>query len=124
MSDMVATAFGSLAMMSSVLVSPEGQHEYEAAHGTVQRHYYRWQAGEKTSTNPVAIIFAWTGALAQRAKLDGLPELESFAQSLNAATLQTIADGQLTADLASLSTLQNKQILDTEAFIQAILTRL
>jgi isocitrate dehydrogenase len=103
MSDMIASAAGSLAMMTSVLVSPSGVTEYEAAHGTVQRHYYRWQRGEKTSTNPAALIFAWTGALAKRAELDRLPELEAFARRLEAATLQTIEDGEMTVDLAQLA---------------------
>ncbi|MDR2957613.1 MAG: NADP-dependent isocitrate dehydrogenase [Coriobacteriales bacterium] len=124
MSDMVASAFGSLAMMSSVLVSPDGIYEYEAAHGTVQRHYYRWQNGEKTSTNPVAIIFAWTGALARRGQLDGLPELTDFAKRLETATLDTIARGTMTADLAAISSLTDKKSLDTEAFLNAVAIRL
>ena len=124
LSDLVATAFGSLAMMSSVLVAPGGQYEFEAAHGTVQRHYYRWQAGEPTSTNPVATIFAWTGALARRAELDGLPDLADFARRLEQATLQTIADGLMTADLIALSSLTDKQSLDTQAFLAAIAERL
>ncbi|MCL2136677.1 MAG: NADP-dependent isocitrate dehydrogenase [Coriobacteriia bacterium] len=124
MSDMVASAFGSLAMMSSVLVSPEGNYEYEAAHGTVQRHYYRWQAGEKTSTNPVAMIFAWTGALARRGELDGLADLVGFAQKLEAATLKTIASGLMTADLADISQLDKKEALGTEEFLQAIAAQL
>jgi isocitrate dehydrogenase len=120
MSDMVATAFGSLAMMTSVLVSPKGYFEYEAAHGTVQRHYYRHLKGETTSTNSVATLFAWTGALAKRGELDGLPELSAFAQRLEAATLTTIASGVMTGDLYELSTLKNKQKVDTRAFLEAI----
>ncbi|MCL1879394.1 MAG: NADP-dependent isocitrate dehydrogenase [Actinomycetia bacterium] len=123
-SDMVASAFGSLAMMTSVLVSPAGCFEYEAAHGTVQRHYYRWQAGEKTSTNPVATIFAWTGALAKRGQLDGLPQLVRFAKGLESAVLKTIASGRMTADLVFLSTVPNKQQLDTETFIKAVAEQL
>jgi isocitrate dehydrogenase len=103
MSDMIASACGSLAMMTSVLVSPSGVFEYEAAHGTVQQHYYRWQKGEKTSTNPVALIFAWTGALAKRAELDNTPALADFAKRLEKATLDTIESGEMTADLAKLS---------------------
>ena len=103
MSDMVASAFGSLSMMTSVLVSPNGAFEYEAAHGTVQKHYYRYMNGEKTSTNPVALIFAWTGALAKRAELDGTPELLDFAKKLEKATLDTIEDGIMTGDLKALA---------------------
>ena len=99
-SDLIASASGSLAMMTSVLVSPSGVYEYEAAHGTVQQHYYRWQKGEKTSTNPIALIFAWTGALAKRAELDNAPELAAFAKKLEAASLQTIEEGEMTGDLA------------------------
>ncbi len=102
MSDMVATAFGSLAMMTSVLVSPDGQFEYEAAHGTVTRHYYRYLKGEETSTNPVATIFAWSGALRKRGELDGLPELQAFADRLERATIDTIQEGKMTKDLALL----------------------
>jgi isocitrate dehydrogenase len=124
MSDMVATAFGSLAMMTSVLVSPTGIYEYEAAHGTVQRHYYKHLKGEKTSTNSVATIFAWTGALRKRGELDKLPQLEAFAEKLERATLQTIEEGFMTGDLASISTLANKKTLDSEAFLWAIRERL
>jgi isocitrate dehydrogenase len=104
MSDMVASAAGSLAMMTSVLVSPEGCYGYEAAHGTVQKHYYRYQNGEKTSTNPAALIFAWTGALKKRATLDGIKPLSDFAQRLEAVTLETIERGFMTGDLAALAT--------------------
>ena len=102
MSDMVSTAFGSLAMMTSVLVSPEGKYEYEAAHGTVTRHYYRWQKGEETSTNPIATIFAWTGALRKRGEMDGLADLQAFADKLEAACIETIESGTMTKDLAGL----------------------
>ena len=124
MSDMVATAFGSLAMMTSVLVSPEGIYEYEAAHGTVQRHYYKHLKGEKTSTNSVATLFAWTGALRKRGELDNTPELSAFADKLEQATIQTIEDGIMTGDLAALSTLENKQVVDTETFLRSIQERL
>jgi isocitrate dehydrogenase len=120
MSDMVATAFGSLAMMTSVLVSPQGYYEYEAAHGTVQRHYYKHLKGEPTSTNSVATLFAWTGALNKRGQLDKLPELTDFAQRLEAAALQTIADGTMTGDLYLLSSLENKQKVGTKEFLEAI----
>lgn len=124
MSDMVATAYGSLAMMTSVLVSPDGVYEYEAAHGTVQRHYYRHLKGEKTSTNSVATLFAWTGALRKRGELDGLEELKAFADKLEKATIQTIEDGVMTGDLAALSTLENKQTVNTEEFLLAVNERL
>jgi isocitrate dehydrogenase len=124
MSDMVATAFGSLAMMTSVLVSPEGHYEYEAAHGTVQRHYYRYRAGEDTSTNSVATLFAWTGALKKRAQLDGLAKLGDFAEELEAATLATIANGVLTGDLYALSTLARKETVDTRTFLIKVAERL
>ncbi len=124
MSDMVATAYGSLAMMTSVLVSPDGIYEYEAAHGTVQRHYYKHLKGEKTSTNSVATLFAWTGALRKRGELDELPELMKFADNLEKATIQTIEDGIMTGDLAALSTLENKQKVDTEEFLLAVNERL
>lgn len=117
MSDMVATAYGSLAMMTSVLVSPDGIYEYEAAHGTVQRHYYKHLKGEKTSTNSVATIFAWTGALRKRGELDNLPELVEFANKLEKATIMTIENGIMTGDLAALSTLENKKTVDTETFL-------
>ncbi|MDR1430330.1 MAG: NADP-dependent isocitrate dehydrogenase [Spirochaetaceae bacterium] len=124
MSDMIASAAGSVAMMTSVLVSPSGKFEYEAAHGTVQRHYYRWQKGEKTSTNSVALIFAWTGALAKRAELDGLPGLLSFAKKLEDATTSTIEAGQMTGDLALLAGEGAKKILDSWEFVDAIAGRL
>ena len=124
MSDMVATAYGSLAMMTSVLVSPDGIYEYEAAHGTVQRHYYKHLKGEKTSTNSVATLFAWTGALRKRGELDGTPELCDFADKLEKATIQTIEDGVMTGDLYLLSKLENKQKVDTEEFLLAVNERL
>lgn len=124
MSDMVATAYGSLAMMTSVLVSPEGIYEYEAAHGTVQRHYYKYLKGEKTSTNSVATLFAWTGALRKRGELDSLPELINFADCLEKATIQTIEEGVMTGDLAALSTLENKKTVDTETFLVEVNERL
>ncbi len=124
MSDMVATAFGSLAMMTSVLVSPDGKYEYEAAHGTVTRHYYRHLKGEETSTNPVATIFAWSGALRKRGEMDGLADLCAFADKLEAATVGTIESGVMTKDLIGLSTLENKQGVNTMTFLAAIATRL
>ena len=120
MSDMLSSAFGSLAMMTSVLVSPSGVYEYEAAHGTVQRHYYKHLAGEETSTNPVATIFAWTGALRKRGELDGTPELSAFADKLEKATIDTIEGGQMTKDLALITELENVTVLNTENFIKAI----
>ncbi len=124
MSDMVASASGSLAMMTSVLVSPDGVFEYEAAHGTVQRHYYKYLKGEKTSTNPVALIFAWTGALAKRAELDGTPELGDFAKRLEKATLGCIEDGIMTGDLAKISDPPAAEIVDSWQFIDKIAERL
>lgn len=124
MSDMVSSAFGSLAMMTSVLVSPHGYYEYEAAHGTVQRHYYRHLKGEETSTNSVATIFAWTGALRKRGELDGNRELMEFADRLEKATLDTIESGEMTKDLALITTIPNPTVLNSEAFIQAIAKRL
>jgi len=124
MSDMVASACGSLAMMTSVLVSPDGKFEYEASHGTVQKHYYRYLKGEKTSTNPVALIFAWTGALAKRAELDGTPDLADFARRLEKATLAVIEDGIMTGDLARLASPAAKQVVDSWQFIDAIAARL
>ena len=124
MSDMVATAFGSLAMMTSVLVSPDGVYEYEAAHGTVQRHYYKHLKGEKTSTNSMATLFAWTGALRKRGELDNLPELIDFADNLEKASIETIEDGVMTGDLAALSSLDNITKVDTEAFLTEIAKRL
>lgn len=120
MSDMVSSAFGSLAMMTSVLVSPEGYYEYEAAHGTVQRHYYKHLKGEETSTNSVATIFAWTGALRKRGELDGNNELMKFADRLEKATLDTIESGKMTKDLALITSIPNPTVLNSEEFIQAI----
>ena len=124
MSDMVATAFGSLAMMTSVLVSPEGIYEYEAAHGTVQRHYYKHLKGQSTSTNSMATLFAWTGALRKRGELDHTPDLAAFADKLEKASIQTIEEGVMTGDLASLSTLKNKKTVDTETFLVEVNKRL
>ncbi len=123
MSDMIATAFGSLAMMTSVLVSPNGQFEYEAAHGTVTRHYYRYLKGEETSTNPVATIFAWSGALRKRGELDGLPELQDYANRLEKATLDTINSGIMTKDLAGLYD-GNVQGVNSQQFLEAIAGRI
>lgn len=120
LSDMMATAFGSLAMMTSTLVSPSGCYEYEAAHGTVQRHYYKYLKGEKTSTNSVATIFAWSGALRKRGELDGIQELVAFADKLEKATIATIESGKMTGDLALITTLPNVQKMETEEFILAI----
>ena len=124
MSDMVATEYGSLAMMTSVLVSPTGVYEYEAAHGTVQRHYYKHLKGEKTSTNSVATLFAWTGALKKRGELDGLDSLCEFAGKLEKATIQTIEEGIMTGDLALLSKLPDKKKVDTEEFLLEVNKRL
>ena len=124
MSDMISSAFGSLAMMTSVLVSPEGYYEYEAAHGTVQRHYYKHLKGEETSTNSVATIFAWTGALRKRGELDGNAELMEFADRLEKATIDTIESGEMTKDLALITTLENPVVLNSEDFIKAIAKRL
>ena len=123
MSDMIATAFGSLAMMTSVLVSPNGQFEYEAAHGTVTRHYYRYLKGEETSTNPVATIFAWTGALRKRGELDGLQDLQDFADRLKKATLDTINGGIMTKDLALLYDGDAKAVTSRE-FMEEIRKRM
>ncbi len=120
MSDMVSSACGSLAMMTSVLVSPDGVYEYEAAHGTVQRHYYKHLKGEETSTNSVATIFAWTGALRKRGELDEIPELMTFADKLEKATLQTIESGKMTKDLALITELEDVTVLNSEQFIQEI----
>ncbi len=120
MSDMVSSACGSLAMMTSVLVSPSGVYEYEAAHGTVQRHYYKHLKGEETSTNSVATIFAWTGALRKRGELDGIKELQEFADKLEKATLKTIEDGKMTKDLALITSLENVTVLNSQDFIKAI----
>jgi isocitrate dehydrogenase len=124
MSDMIASAAGSLAMMTSVLVSPSGVFEYEAAHGTVQQHYYRWQKGEKTSTNPIALIFAWTGAFAKRAEIDHTPELAAFAKKLEEATLQTVEEGDMTGDLARLASPAPIRSLNSWEFVDAIVKRL
>ena len=119
-SDMISSAFGSLAMMTSVLVSPDGKYEYEAAHGTVQRHYYKHLKGEETSTNSVATIFAWTGALRKRGELDNIPELMEFADKLEQATIKTIEDGKMTKDLALITTMKDVTVLNSENFIKAI----
>ena len=124
MSDMVATAFGSLAMMTSVLVSPDGYFEYEAAHGTVQRHYYKHLKGEETSTNSMATIFAWSGALRKRGELDGNDELVVFADKLEKASLQTIEEGVMTKDLALLSNIENITVTNSADFIKEIRIRL
>ena len=124
MSDLVATAFGSLAMMTSVLVSPQGYYEYEAAHGTVQRHYYKHQKGEETSTNPIATIFAWTGALRKRGELDQTPALSEFADRLEKAVIDTVEAGIMTKDLAAISTLPDKQTVMTDAFLSAVAQRI
>ena len=120
MSDLVATAFGSLAMMTSVLVSPHGYYEYEAAHGTVQRHYYQHLAGKETSTNPMATIFAWSGALRKRGELDQIPELMQFADCLEKASVKTIESGRMTKDLALITELTDVKVLNSAAFIQEI----
>lgn len=120
MSDMISSAFGSLAMMTSVLVSPSGVYEYEAAHGTVQRHYYKHLKGEETSTNSVATIFAWTGALRKRGELDGIEELVKFADNLERAVIWTIESGKMTKDLANITSIENVVVLNTQQFIQAV----
>ncbi len=120
MSDMVATAYGDLSMMTSVLVSPSGVYEYEAAHGTVQRHYYKHLKGEETSTNSIATIFAWTGALRKRGELDGIPELAAFADRLERACIKTVEDGKMTKSLSLISTCENPVILNSLDFIRAI----
>ena len=120
MSDMISSAFGSLAMMTSVLVSPAGYYEYEAAHGTVQRHYYKHLKGEETSTNSVATIFAWTGALRKRGELDNIPELSAFADKLEKACIKTIEDGKMTKDLALITSISNPTVLNSRDFIVAI----
>ena len=124
MSDMVSSAFGSLAMMTSVLVSPDGVYEYEAAHGTVQRHYYQYLKGQETSTNPVATIFAWTGAMRKRGELDGIQQLCAFADKLEKATLSAIEEGEMTKDLAAITSLENVKTLNSREFIAAIRFRL
>ncbi len=120
MSDMVSSACGSLAMMTSVLVSPDGIYEYEAAHGTVQRHYYKHLKGEETSTNSVATIFAWTGALRKRGELDNIKELMDFADKLEEATLGTIESGSMTKDLALITSIKDVNVLNSEGFIKEI----
>ena len=120
----VSSAFGSLAMMTSVLVSPQGYYEYEAAHGTVQRHYYKHLKGEETSTNSVATIFAWTGALRKRGEIDGIKELQDFADKLEKACISTIESGKMTKDLALITTLEHPTVLNSEDFIKAIRTTL
>ena len=124
MSDMLATAYGSLGLMTSVLVSPDGKYEYEAAHGTVTRHYYNYLKGEKTSTNPIATIFAWTGALRKRGELDDIPELCEFADKLERASIKTMEDGVMDKNLSYLCTLENKKVVDTETFLHEIAARL
>ncbi len=124
MSDMLATAFGSLGLMTSVLVSPSGVYEYEAAHGTVTRHYYNYLKGEKTSTNPIATIFAWSGALRKRGELDNIPELMEYADKLEKASIQTMEDGIMDKNLSAMSTLENKRPVDTETFLVEINNRL
>jgi isocitrate dehydrogenase len=124
MSDMVASAYGSLAMMTSVLVSPDGCYEYEAAHGTVTRHYYKHLKGEETSTNSMATLFAWTGALRKRGELDGNDELVSFANDLETAAIRTIEEGVMTRDLAGLSVLENKTVVNTSGFLREVRKRL
>ena len=124
MSDMLASACGSLAMMTSVLVSPKGVYEYEAAHGTVTRHYYRHLKGETTSTNPMATLFAWSGALRKRAQLDGLADLEAFADKIEKASIQTIEEGVITGDLNNLLDNDNKRTVTTEEFLKAVAAKL
>ena len=124
MSDMLASACGSLAMMTSVLVSPKGVYEYEAAHGTVTRHYYRHLNGEQTSTNPMATLFAWSGALRKRAQLDNLPELEAFADKIEKASIATIEEGTITGDLNNLLENENKKTVTTEEFLKAVAAKL
>ncbi|MBQ4152770.1 MAG: NADP-dependent isocitrate dehydrogenase, partial [Oscillospiraceae bacterium] len=124
MSDMLATAFGSLGLMTSVLVSPDGVYEYEAAHGTVTRHYYNYLKGEKTSTNPIATIFAWTGALRKRGELDNIPELSAFADKLEQASIATMEAGIMDKNLAIISKLENKKAVDTETFLKEINNKL
>ena len=121
---MLATAFGSLGLMTSVLVSPDGKYEYEAAHGTVTRHYYNYLKGEKTSTNPIATIFAWSGALRKRGELDNIPELCDYADKLEKASVQTMEEGVMDKNLAAMSKLENKRVVDTETFLVEINNRL
>jgi len=124
MSDMLASANGSLAMMTSVLVSPDGKYEYEAAHGTVTRHYYKYLKGEPTSTNPMATLFAWTGALRKRAQLDGLSDLEAFADKLEKVSVETIEEGTITGDLKNLIDIPEKNVVNTEDFLKAVASKL
>jgi isocitrate dehydrogenase len=124
MSDMVSTAFGSLAMMTSVLVSPEGQFEYEAAHGTVTKHYYKYLKGEETSTNPMATVYAWSGALRKRGELDGNKELAAFADKLEKACIETLTDGIMTKDLVGLVEEGEPKAVTTAAFIGEVRKRL
>ena len=124
MSDMVASSFGSLAMMTSVLVSPKGYFEYEAAHGTVQRHYYKHLKGEKTSTNAVALIYAWTGALAKRGELDNIPELVAFARKLERVVVETIEEGVMTGDLAAICSPRAEKVVHSEEFLDEVASRL
>ena len=124
MSDMLASACGSLAMMTSVLVSPEGVYEFEAAHGTVTRHYYRYLKGETTSTNPMATLFAWSGALRKRAQMDGLKDLEDFADRLEKNAVSTIESGIITGDLNSLLDHPDKKVVNTTEFLKAIASKL
>ncbi|MBO7426091.1 MAG: NADP-dependent isocitrate dehydrogenase [Clostridia bacterium] len=124
MSDMLASANGSLAMMTSVLVSPDGKYEYEAAHGTVTRHYYKYLKGEATSTNPMATLFAWTGALRKRAQLDGLADLEAFADKLEKVSIETIEEGTITGDLKNLIDIPVKNVVNTEDFLKAVASKL
>ncbi|MBO7450170.1 MAG: NADP-dependent isocitrate dehydrogenase [Clostridiales bacterium] len=124
MSDMLASANGSLAMMTSVLVSPDGKYEYEAAHGTVTRHYYKYLKGEQTSTNPMATLFAWTGALRKRAQLDGLADLEAFADKLEKVSIETIEEGTITGDLKNLIDIPVKNVVNTEDFLKAVASKL
>ena len=124
MSDMVSTAFGSLAMMTSVLVSPDGKYEYEAAHGTVTRHYYKYLQGEETSTNPIATIFAWSGALKKRGELDNLPELTRFGEQLEAACFDTLNEGTVTKDLVNLMEGTKPTAVNSAQFLQAIRSHL
>ena len=122
-SDMLATAFGSLAMMTSVLVSPDGYYEYEAAHGTIPRHYHKYLKGESTSTNPIATLFAWTGALARRGEMDNIPELTAFAKRVEQVTIEAVEEGFMTGDLALISTAPNKKVLSLDEFLKEVASR-
>ena len=123
-SDMLATAFGSLAMMTSVLVSPSGYYEYEAAHGTIPRHYHKYLKGEATSTNPIATLFAWTGALRKRGEMDSLDDLVDFADRMEKATIDLVESGYMTGDLAIISTLENKTVLNLDEFLEKVASKL